>query len=64
MMRRPIRNLSSNSSCPTRICDVVIDGDNVDLEFKHKDRIERIPLNEFNFQVDSAINSYKQQLNA
>lgn len=64
MMRRPIRNLSSNSSCPPRICDVVIDGDNVDLEFKHKDHIERIPLKEFNFQVDSAIDSYKQQLNA
>lgn len=62
-MRRAIRNLSSNSPTPPRLCDVVIDGDNVDLEFKFKDRIERIPYEDVDHQVHAAIQSYKRAAN-
>ena len=63
MMRRAIRNLSSNKQIPTRLCDVIINGktpENVYIEQKTgKNQTERIPWLELKRQVENAIESYK-----
>lgn len=38
----PIRNTSSDKPVKTRVCDVIIDGDNVYLDFKTKERQHEI----------------------
>ena len=43
-MRQAIRNLSSDKPTPPRFCDVVIDGDEVQLEVKtDKNKYETMP---------------------
>ncbi len=62
-MRRPIRNLNSSSQVPTRVFDVVIDEEHVDLEVKYKNRVERIPWQDVVRQVDDATKTYKKAVN-
>ena len=43
MLRKPIRNLSSSKNIPTRVFDVLVEGNQVDLEVKTgKGEYERI----------------------
>lgn len=54
-IRKPIRNLRSNKDMPTRVFDVVIEGDKVDLEVKfNKKKIERIAWDDVIHQVELA----------
>lgn len=62
-MRRPIRNLSSNSQFPTRVFDVIVEEERVDLEVKYKGRVERIPWQDVVRQVDDATKTYKKAVN-
>ena len=59
MIRRPIRNLSSDKPTPPRLFDVLIDvqhPDEVYIEQKvDKNRVERIPWDDVKHQVESAI---------
>lgn len=44
MKRKQIRNFFSSKPIPPRLFDVVVDGENVDLEFKTgKNEFERVP---------------------
>lgn len=54
-IRKPIRNLRSNKDMPTRVFDVVIEGDNVDLEIKlNNKKFERIAWDDVIYQVELA----------
>ncbi len=59
MIRRPIRNLTSDKPMPPRLFDVVIDEhhpDQVFIEQKvDKKRTERVPWEDVKHQVESAI---------
>ena len=59
MIRRPIRNLTSDKPMPPRLFDVVIDKhhpDQVFIEQKlDKKRTERVPWEDVKHQVESAI---------
>ena len=59
MIRRSIRNLTSNRPIPPRLFDVVIDEQNPDQVFIEqkldKKRTERISWEEVKHQVESAI---------
>ena len=55
-MRQAIRNLSSDKTTPPRFCDVVIDGDEVQLEVKtDKNKYETISWEDMQYQVNAAI---------
>lgn len=55
IIKRPVRNLSSNKPIPPRVLDVVIDGDKIDLEIKiNKNKFERIPWYDVIYQVEVA----------
>ena len=55
-MRQAIRNLSSDKPTPPRFCDVIIDGDDVQLEVKtYKNRYEKISWEDMQYQVNAAI---------
>lgn len=55
IIKKPIRNLSSNKSVPPRVFDVVIDGDRIDLEVKmNKNKVEKIPWDDVIYQVEVA----------
>ncbi len=62
-MRRPIRNLSSNSKCPPRLFDLIIEKDERYLEVRYKDRTECIPWDDVVNQVDAATKSYQRAAN-
>lgn len=54
-IRKPIRNFRSNKDMPTRVFDVVIEGDNVDLEIKlNNKKFERIAWDDVIYQVELA----------
>ena len=63
MIRRAIRNLSSDKPMPPRLFDVVIDEqhpDQVYIEQKlDKKRTERVPWEDVKHQVESAIQQTK-----
>lgn len=55
-MRQAIRNLNSNKRTPPRFCDVIIDGDDVQLEVKtDKNKYETISWEDMQYQVNAAI---------
>ena len=55
-MRQAIRNLSSSKPTPPRFCDVIIEGDDVQLEVKtDKDKYETISWEDMQYQVNAAI---------
>lgn len=55
-MRQAIRNLNSDKPTPPRFCDVVIDGDEVQLEVKtDKNKYETISWEDMQYQVNAAI---------
>lgn len=55
-MRQAIRNLSSDKPTPHRFCDVIIDGDDVQLEVKtDKNKYETISWEDMQYQVNAAI---------
>lgn len=55
-MRQAIRNLNSDKPIPPRFCDVIIDGDDVQLEVKtDKDKYETISWEDMKYQVNAAI---------
>lgn len=61
-MRRAIRNYQSEKTNPPRFCDVVIEGDSVDLEVKiHKNRYERISWEDMKYQVGQAISQAERE---
>lgn len=63
MIRRAIRNFSSDKPMPPRLFDVVIDEkhpDQVYIEQKlDKKRTERVPWEDVKYQVESAIQQTK-----
>jgi len=55
-LRQAIRNLSSNKPTPPRFCDVIINGDDVQLEVKtEKNKYETISWEDMQYQVNAAI---------
>jgi len=55
MFRKPIRNLSSSKNIPTRVFDVLVEGNQVDLEVKTgKGEYERISWEDVKTQVEIA----------
>ncbi len=55
-MRKAIRNLKSDKPTPPRFCDVIIEGNEVNLEIKKdKNRYETISWEDMKNQVDAAI---------
>lgn len=55
MFRKSIRNLSSSKNIPPRLFDVLVDGNQVDLEVKTgKGEYERIPWEDVKIQVEIA----------
>ena len=55
IIKKPVRNLSSNKAVAPRVFDVVIDGDRIALEVKiNKDKFERIPWDDVIYQVEVA----------
>lgn len=55
-MRQAIRNLSSSKPTPPRFCDVIIEGDDVQLEVKtDKYKYETISWEDMQYQVNAAI---------
>lgn len=55
MVKKPIRNLRSDKPVPPRLCDVVVDGDDVTLQFKTgKNEFESMPWPDIVSQVEEA----------
>jgi hypothetical protein len=54
MIIRPIFSFSNERPTPQRVFDVVVDGNNVDLEIKNKKKIVKIPWDEVVSQVEAA----------
>lgn len=55
-MKKPIWNLDSEKTAPSRFCDVIIEGKNVTLEVKTgKEKYETISWDDMQYQVNSAI---------
>jgi hypothetical protein len=55
-LRQAIRNLSSSKPTPPRFCDVIIEGDDVQLEVKtDKYKYETISWEDMQYQVNAAI---------
>lgn len=56
MTRKPIRNLHSNKAVPPRFCDVIVDGNKVNLEIKtERNKYATIPWNDVVRQVGIAV---------
>lgn len=54
MYRQPIRNPDSDKEVKPRVCDAIIDGDDIRLEFKYAKRIEVIRLCDVLKQIEAA----------
>ena len=55
MIKRPILSFSNERPTPQRVFDVVVEGNNVDLEIKNdKKKIVKIPWDEVVSQVEAA----------
>ena len=59
MIRQPIRNNSSTKPVKPRVCDAIIDGDEVYLEVKNAKQREIIRLTDVLRQVEAAKRSAK-----
>jgi len=56
MIKRPIRSLHSDKQNPPRVFDVIVEGDDVNLEVKtDKNRYEKIPWEDVVYQVEAAM---------
>lgn len=62
MIKKPIRNLHTSKTTPPRFCDVIVDGENVYLEQKIKDKYVKIPWEDVLHQVKAAIAVDNQKL--
>lgn len=55
-IRTPVRNFHSGKNMPTRVFDVIVNGDRVDLEVKtDKNKYETIPWEDVVYQVGVAM---------
>ena len=53
-MKRPIYIYSNNGASRRRMCDVIVEGDKVELEFKHDKQYDRISWSDMVHQVQAA----------
>lgn len=54
MIKMAVRNLHSTKPTPPRFCDVIVNGEEVQLEIKIDKRVETIPWEDVLHQVEVA----------
>ena len=60
IIRIPIYNLHSGKASPQRYCDLIIDGENIQIEKKQsKEKYDTIPWEDLWYQVNAALQQLK-----